>query len=253
MSRRKKAVVSPTCQRTPQKLKVTYEPTGEYHTLPDLARITGVGVDTLRNRWRRAGRPLVVTEALAAPVGAGFERRGVAMVDYAGHGLIPFRTVVEIHSGGKKSLSFYRDRWRRAGSPQKVSEELFDPLPGQKVPKVYKPKARPKPDQSAIRATPGIPYDPSLPPGDLAHLNGDPTKPNTGAGRGEIPDSEWIRMRSPVRSSLANCFQLQAEGRSVKGMDLTLGDIYADVKIKVEAAAVRSPKTRMEVEQNEKA
>ena len=175
------------------------------------------------------------------------------MVDYAGHGLIPFRKIVEIHSGGKKSLSFYRDRWRRAGSPQKVSAELFDPLPGQKVPKVYKPKARPKPDQSAIRATPGIPYDPSLPPGDLAHLNGDPTKPNTGAGRGEIPDAEWIRMRSPVRSSLANCFQLQAEGRSVKGMALTLGDIYADVKIKVEAAAVRSPKTRMEVEQNEKA
>ena len=59
------------------------------------------------------------------------------------------------------------------------------PSPGQKVPKVYKPKARPKPDQSAIRATPGIPYDPSLPPGDLAHLNGDPTKPNTGAGRGK--------------------------------------------------------------------
>ena len=246
MSRRKRAVVSPSCQRTPEKLKVTYEPTGEYHTLPDLARITGVDVDTLRNRWRRAGRPLVVTEALAAPVEAGFERRGVAMVDYAGHGLIPFRKIVEIHSGGKKSLSFYRDRWRRAGSPQKVSAELFDPLPGQKVPKVYKPKVRPKPGQSAIRATPGFPYDPSLPPGDLAHLNGDPTKPNTGAGRGEIPDAEWIRMRSPVRSSLANCFQLQAEGRAVKGMSLTLGDIYADVKIKVEAAAVRSPKTKEE-------
>ena len=250
MSRRKRAVVSPSCRRSPEKLKVTYEPTGEYHTLPDLARITGVGVDTLRNRWRRAGRPLVVTEALAAPVGAGFERRGVAMVDYSGHGLIPFRKVVEIHSGGKKSLSFYRDRWRRAGSPQKVSAELFDPLPGQKVPKVYKPKAHPKPDQSAIRATPGIPYDPSLPPGDLAHLNGDPTKPNTGAGRGEIPDAEWIRMRSPVRSSLANCFQLQAEGRSVKGMALTLGDIYADVKIKVEAASVRSPKAKKEEEQH---
>ena len=250
MSRRKRAVVSPSCQRSPEKLKVTYEPTGEYHTLPDLARITGVGVDTLRNRWRRAGRPLVVSAALAAPVGESFERRGITHVDYAGHGLIPFRKIVEIHSGGKKSLSFYRDRWRRAGSPQKVSAELFDPLPGQKVPKVYKPKARPKPDQSAIRATPGIPYDPSRPPGDLAHLNGDPTKPNTGAGRGGIPDAEWIRMRSPVRSSLANCFQLQAEGRAVKGMALTLGDIYADVKIKVEAAAVRSPKAKTEEEQH---
>ena len=253
MSRRKRAVVSPSCRRTPEKLQVTYEPTGEFHTLPELARMTGVGVDTLRNRWRRAGRPLVVSAALAAPVGEEFERRGVALVEYEGHGMVPFRRVVEIHSGGKKSLSFYRDRWRKAGSPKKVSAELFDARPGQKAPKVCKPKVRPKPDQSAIRATPGIPHDPSLPPGDLAHLNGDPAKPNTGAGRGEIPDDEWIRMRSPVRSSLANCFQLQAEGREVKGMALTLGDIYADVKIKVEAAAVRSPKTRMEVEQNEKA
>ena len=80
--------------------------------------------------------------------------------------------------------------------------------------------------------------------GDLAHLS--ERYPNTGAGRGEIPDAEWIRLRSPVRSSLANCFQLQAEGRPVKGMAPALGNIYADVKIKVEAAAARSPKTKEE-------
>ena len=114
MSRRKRAVVSPSCRRTPEKLQVTYEPTGEFHTLPELARMTGVGVDTLRNRWLRAGRPLVVSAALAAPVGEDFERRGVALVEYEGHGMVPFRRVVEIHSGGKKSLSFYRDRWRKA-------------------------------------------------------------------------------------------------------------------------------------------
>ena len=250
MSRRKRAVVPPACKRTPEKLRVTYEPTGEFHTLSELARITGVGVDTLRSRWRRAGRPLVVSAALAAPVGESFERRGITHVDYEGHGMVPFRRVVEIHSGGKKSLSFYRDRWRRAGYPKKVSAELFGPRPGQKAPKACKPKVKPKPDQSAIRATPGIPFDPSLPPGDLAHLNGDPAKPNTGAGRGEIPDAEWIRMRSPVRSSLANCFQLQAEGRAAKGMSLTLSDIYADVKIKVEAASVRSPRTKTEEEQH---
>ena len=218
MSRRKRAVVPPSCRRTPEKLQVTYEPTGEFHTLSELARITGVGVDTLRSRWRRAGRPLVVSAALAASVGDNFERRGITHVDYEGHGMVPFRRVVEIHSGGKKSLSFYRDRWRRAGYPKKVSAELFGPRPGQKVPNACKPKVKLKPGQSAIRATPGIPHDPSLPPGDLAHLNGDPAKPNTGAGRGEIPDAEWIRMRSTVRSSLANIFQLQASGEESRKM-----------------------------------
>ena len=58
----------------------------------------------------------------------------------------------------------------------------------------------------------------AYPPGDLAHLNGDPAKPNTGAGRGEIPDAEWIRMRSPVRSSLASMFQLQASGEESRKM-----------------------------------
>ena len=218
MSRRKRAVVPPTCKRTPEKLRVTYEPTGEFHTLSELARITGVGVDTLRSRWRRAGRPLIISAALAAPVGDNFERRGITHVDYEGHGMVPFRRVVEIHSGGKKSLSFYRDRWRLAGYPKKVSAELFDPRPGQKAPKACKPKVKPKPDQSAIRATPGIPLDPSLPPGDLAHLNGDPAKPNTGAGRGEIPDAVWIRMKSPVRSSLASMLQLQASGEESRKM-----------------------------------
>ena len=218
MSRRKRAVVPPSCRRTPEKLQVTYEPTGEFHTLSELARITGVGVDTLRSRWRRAGRPLVVSAALAAPVGESFERRGITHVDYEGHGMVPFRRVVEIHSGGKKSLSFYRDRWRRAGCPEKVSAELFGPRPGKKAPNACKPKVKLKPGPSAIRATPGIPHDPSLPPGDLAHLNGDPAKPNTGAGRGEIPDAEWIRMRSPVRSSLASMFQLQASGEESRKM-----------------------------------
>ena len=129
--------------------------------------------------------------------------------------------------GGLKEPASYYVRWRKLDKPAVV--ELSDML------------AIPPPKNGKKRNSD---VELNVIDGDLAHLS--ERYPNTGAGRGEIPDAEWIRMRSPVRSSLANCLQLQTEGRAMKGMDLTLGNIYAEVKIKVEAASVRSPKTEEE-------
>ena len=46
--------------------------------------------------------------------------------------------------------------------------------------------------------------------GDLAHLSG--KFPNTGAGKGEISDEEWLRNRPILKSSLGLMFNLMSDG-----------------------------------------
>lgn len=46
--------------------------------------------------------------------------------------------------------------------------------------------------------------------GDLAHLSWN--YPNTGAGKGEISDEEWLRNRPILKSSLGLMFNLMSDG-----------------------------------------
>ena len=46
--------------------------------------------------------------------------------------------------------------------------------------------------------------------GDLAHLSWE--FPNTGAGKGEISDEEWLRNRPILKSSLGLMFNLMSDG-----------------------------------------
>src|SRR5574343_1006938 len=101
--------------------------------------------------------------------------------------------------GGLKEPASYYVRWRKLDKP--VVVELTDML------------ATPPPKNGKKR---NEYVELNVIDGDLAHLS--ERYPNTGAGRGEIPDAEWIMMRSSVRSSLASMFQLQASGEESRKM-----------------------------------
>ena len=47
-------------------------------------------------------------------------------------------------------------------------------------------------------------WSPDVPYADLCHLS---NTENTGAGKGSIPDEEWIKMRSSVRSIMAGMYR----------------------------------------------
>lgn len=98
-----------------------------------------------------------------------------------------------------KDPASYYVRWRKLGKPGVV--ELMDML------------ADPAPKNGRKRNE-DVGLD--IVNGDLAHLS--ERYPNTGAGKGEIPDEVWVRMKSPVRSSLASMFQLQASGEESRKM-----------------------------------
>ena len=101
--------------------------------------------------------------------------------------------------GGLKEPASYYVRWRKLDKPAVV--ELSDML------------AVPPPKNGKKRNSD---VELNVIDGDLAHLS--ERYPNTSAGRGEIPDGEWVRMKSPVRSSLASMFQLQASGEESRKM-----------------------------------
>ena len=101
--------------------------------------------------------------------------------------------------GGLKEPASYYVRWRKLDKP--AVAELSDML------------AVPPPKNGKKR---NCDVELNVTDGDLAHLS--ERYPNTGAGRGEIPDGEWVRMKSPVRSSLASMFQLQASGEESRKM-----------------------------------
>ena len=185
---------------TSPSLKLLYEPTGEMLTLTEIAKKTGVRGARLRERWTRAGRPRTITTALARPPGAVKER---VFVEYPPHGRVCFRQIQQIHRDMGMSLQFFRERWRKAGRPEVVTLATFEHAAMRAIPE------RTVPVPSDPRYLDDDLWSDDVPFADLCHLSGEV---NTGAGRGTIPDDEWLSRRSNVRSSLACMFQARGSG-----------------------------------------
>ncbi|MDX9792024.1 MAG: hypothetical protein RBU24_00815 [Kiritimatiellia bacterium] len=177
---------------------VTVESTGERYTLSELARRAGMTAQAIQYRWRRAGRPSVIDAAMLRPVSQGKHGEakgpnGAIIVDYPPHGRVTFRQIQEIHAHANKSMQFFMDRWRRAGRPRVVSAELFAHPDMRRI----KDRADPKYLDDSL-------WSKDVPFADLCHLSG---TENTGAGKGSIPDEEWARMGSSVRSIMAGLYR----------------------------------------------
>ena len=171
-------------------IMVTWAPTGEQVSLPELARRFDLRPSLLRDRWNRAGRPEVVGEALVRPK---LERnQDKVSVDYPPHGRIGFAEIRAIHADMGRSSTFFFARWRRAGCPQVVTAELFTEAAhhGSNQWTADDDEALAAEQLKAQRA--------------WAALS---STENTGAGKGEIPDEEWIGMIGQQRSSLGRSFR----------------------------------------------
>lgn len=167
-------------------IMVTWAPTGEQVSLPELARRHGLRPSLLRDRWNRAGRPEVVGEALVRPK---VERnQDKVSVDYPPHGRIGFAEIRAIHADMGRSSTFFFARWRRAGCPQVVTAEMFTEA-------VHHGNNQWTADDDEALAAEQLKAQRAW-----AALS---STENTGAGRGEIPDEEWARMGSSVRSTMA--------------------------------------------------
>lgn len=177
-------------------LSLTVKSTGERCTLSELARRAGMSVQAMRHRWMDAGRPSVVDDAM---LGSLPGKSGCAiLVDYQPYGTVTFRRIQRIHKDLGKSLQFFRDRWRRAGRPEVVSAALFD------HPDMRRIKDRTVPVPTDPRYLDDSLWSPDVPYADLCHLS---NTENTGAGKGSIPDEEWIAMGSSVRSIMAGMYR----------------------------------------------
>lgn len=177
-------------------LSLTVKSTGERCTLSELARRAGMSVQAMRHRWMDAGRPSVVDDAM---LGSLPGKSGCAiLVDYPPYGRVTFRQIQRIHRSLGKSLQLFRDRWRRAGRPAVVSAALFD------HPDMRRIKDRTVPAPTDPRYLDDSLWSPDVPCADLCHLS---NTENTGAGKGAIPDEEWIKMRSSVRCVLAGLYR----------------------------------------------
>ena len=171
-------------------IMVTWEPTGEQLSLPELARRHGLRPSLLRDRWNRAARPEVVGEALVRPK---VERnQDKVTVDYPPHGRIGFAEILAIHADMDRSQTFFFARWRRAGCPQVVTAELFTAA------RNHGNNQWTDGDDEALAA------EQLKAQRAWAALS---STENTGAGRGEIPDEEWIGMIGQQRSSLGRAFR----------------------------------------------
>ena len=178
-------------------LKLIHEPTGEALTITQISKLPGVRVSgrRLMARWHAEGRPRVVTAEMVRPHGPA---RGTVILDYPPHGRVTFKQIRAIHRNLGKSMQFFRDRWRRAGRPRVVSAELFA------HPDMRRIKDRTVPVPTDQKYLDDSLWPPDVPYADLCHLSG---TENTGAGKGSIPDEEWIKMRSSVRCVLAGLFR----------------------------------------------
>ena len=178
-------------------LKLIYEPTGERLTITQISKLPGVRVSgrRLMARWHAEGRPRVVTAEMVRPHGPA---RGTVILDYPPHGRVTFKQIRAIHRNLDKSMQFFRDRWRRAGRPDVVSAELFD------HPDMRRIKDRTVPVPTDPKYLDDSFWSPDVPYADLCHLS---STENTGAGRGEIPDEEWVKMGSSVRSIMAGTYR----------------------------------------------
>jgi hypothetical protein len=152
--------------------------------IADIARLLGMSDATLRGRWRRAGRPAEIGPEIAEkPV----QRSGghPIKVNYPPHGEVTFGDIRDRIHPGMGTDSFFRHRWYTAGRPEVVTADIF-----------VRPLAEIDPEDDDNLA--------HIPKGDLCHLSG--TK-NTGAGKGEIPDEEWVKMGRGVRSIMAGMYR----------------------------------------------
>jgi hypothetical protein len=182
---------------TSPSLKLIYEPTGEALTITQISKLPGVQVSgrRLMDRWHAEGRPRVVTAEMVRPHGPA---RSTVVLDYPPHGRVTFRQIQRIHRALGKSLQFFRDRWRRAGRPAVVTAALFD------HPDMRRIKDRTVPVPTDPKYLDDSLWSPDVPYADLCHLS---NTENTGAGKGAIPDEEWIAMRSSVRCVLAGLYR----------------------------------------------
>lgn len=174
-------------------IMVTWEPTGEQLSLPELARRHGLRPSLLRDRWNRAARPEVVGEALVRPkVERNLDK---VTVDYPPHGRIGFAEIRAIHADMGRSSAYFFARWRRAGCPQVVTAELFtsDRRHGNNQ---WNPE-----DDAKNEAVAAEQLEAQRAWAALSSTE------NTGAGLGEIPDEEWIGMIGQQRSSLGRAFR----------------------------------------------
>ena len=183
-------------------LSLTVKSTGERCTLSALARMAGVSVQAMRHRWMDAGRPVVIPDAMLRPStrpdGYTTGPHGEVLLQYPPHGTVTFRKIAKIHRALGKSMQFFRDRWRRAGRPAVISAELFD------HPDMRRIKDRSVPVPTDPKYLDDSLWSKDVPFADLCHLSG---TENTGAGKGSIPDEEWARMGSSVRSIMAGLYR----------------------------------------------
>jgi len=171
------------------RIVVTWTPTGERVTLPELAKRFGLRPSLLRDRWNRVGRPDEVDEALTRPK---VERnQDKVVVDYPPHGRVGFAEVRVIHADLKRSPAFFFARWRAAGSPPTVTAEIFT---GESHHGDNQWTDEDEAESAEQRQA------------DAAWAALSSTE-NTGAGRGEIPDEEWVKMGSSVRSIMAGTYR----------------------------------------------
>ena len=179
----------------PPVLLLVYGPTGEELSIRQIAGKTGVNVETLRNRWINAGYPHTITAELVRPAAPA---RPEIRVEYPPYGIVTFREIRDIHKSMKRDSHYFRERWKRKGSPKVISAEMFD------HPDMRRIKDRTVPVPTDPKYLDDSLWTPDVPYADLCHLS---NTENTGAGKGAIPDEEWARMGSSVRSIMAGLYR----------------------------------------------
>ena len=185
-------------------ITVTLVEDGQVYTLRDLCALHKAKFPTIRARWRRMGCPELVPLALitdgprqAANRGGyiiGKHGRPKLVVHYPPHGRLSFAQIAELHPELGRGHQYFKARWIAAGRPSKVEAWIFTAPNKEFVARYGRNGYRMARDPREI-----VPADPryvedwrwpaDVPFADLMHLS---YERNTGAGRGSIPDEEWI-------------------------------------------------------------
>ena len=196
---------------------VTLIEDGTQYELRELCRLHGANINRVRARWRKLGYPEVVgLDMLTAPVQMlrrpcpecvpSYGRQAI-VVDYPPHGKVTFKQMAEdIHPELKRSHQFFKARWVAAGRPVEVEPWMFTANNTEFVAGYGTNGYKLARDPGRIIPTDPRYADDSLWSEDVpfADLVGLSYERNTGAGRGSIPDEEWIGRigTSPVSASL---------------------------------------------------
>ena len=198
-------------------ITITLVEDGRVYTLRDLCEQHKAKFPTVRARWRRMGCPDLVPLAMitdgprhASRLGGyivGKHGRPKLVVHYPLHGRLSFAEIAELHPELQRSHQYFKARWIAAGRPDRVEEWIFTAPNKEFVARYGSNGYRQAADPARI-----VPADPryaedwrwpaDVPFADLVHLS---YERNTGAGKGAIPDEEWIGRigAAPVAAKMA--------------------------------------------------